>query len=113
MDLKVSDEDAARIADHLDMASDEFIGTYLTADYDGDHKFGQTPCPFLGDDDRCTIYDLRPKDCREYPHTDKKGFTFRTMGHANNALTCPVVFWIVEEMRKRSVRRRKRKRRRR
>jgi Fe-S-cluster containining protein len=113
MDLKVREADAARIAKHLDMAIDEFAEKYLATDEEGDRKFGQTPCPFLGDDDRCTIYELRPKDCREYPHMDKKGFTFRTMGHANNALTCPAVFWIVEETRKRSVRRRKRKRRRR
>ena len=39
-----------------------------------------------------------------YPHTDKDGFTFRTMSVANNALVCPAVFWIVEEMRKRSAR---------
>jgi hypothetical protein len=113
MDLKVREDDAARIAEHLDMASDEFAEEYLATDEEGDHKFGQMPCPFLGDDDRCTIYDLRPKDCREYPHTDKEGLTFRTIGVANNALTCPAVFWIVEEMLKRSVRRRRRKRRRR
>ena len=29
-------------------------------------------------------------------NTDKDGFTFRTMGVANNALVCPAVFWIVE-----------------
>ena len=45
--------------------------------------------------DRCTIYKVRPTDCREYPHTDKEGFTFRAMGVASNALACPAVFWIV------------------
>ena len=32
----------------------------------------------------------------------KEGFTFRTMGVANTVLTCPAVFWTVEEMNKRS-----------
>lgn len=44
----------------------------------------------------------------------KEGFTFRTMGVANTALTCPAVFWTVEEMNKRSEARKltsKRKRR--
>ena len=57
------------------------------------------PCPFFGADNRCTIYEVRPADCVEYPHTDKEGFTFRTHGHANNALVCPAVFYIVEQMR--------------
>jgi hypothetical protein len=57
------------------------------------------PCPFLVSDDRCTIYDVRPTVCREYPQTDKEGFSRRAMGVSNNALTCPAVFWIVEEVR--------------
>jgi Fe-S-cluster containining protein len=68
---------------------------------DNSYKARQKPCPFLGDDDRCTIYEMRPTVCREYPHTDKEGFTFRTMGVASNALVCPAVFWIVEQMKTR------------
>ena len=30
-----------------------------------------TPCPFLGEDSKCTIYDVRPEKCRGYPFTDK------------------------------------------
>ena len=37
------------------------------------------PCPFLAEDGRCTVYEVRPRDCAEYPHTQKKGFpTART-----------------------------------
>ena len=103
MDIKVSEEDAARIAGHLNVASAEFVERYLAVDEQGNHRFRQKPCPFLGEDDRCTVYEVRPTDCREYPHTDKEGFTFRTMGHANNALTCPAVFWIVEQMKQRAL----------
>ena len=103
MDIMFSDEDVERIAGHLDMEIDDFIQTYLEpADEDGPYKVRGKPCPFLSDDDRCKIYDVRPSVCREYPHTDKEGFTFRTMSVANNALVCPAVFWIVEEMKKRS-----------
>ncbi len=31
-----------------------------------------SPCPFLGDDNYCSVYEARPKACREYPHTDRK-----------------------------------------
>ena len=80
MDINFDDEDIERIADHLNVPVDQFIETYLEADDEnGPYKARQKPCPFLGDDDRCTIYDVRPTVCREYPHTDKEGFTFRTM----------------------------------
>ncbi len=103
LDIVFSDEDIERIAGHLDMKIDEFIQMYLELD-DDDRPYivRAKPCSFLGEDGRCTIYNVRPTVCREYPHTDKDGFTFRTIGVANNALVCPAVYWIVEEMKKRS-----------
>ena len=104
MDINFDDEDIERIAGHLNMPTAEFIETYLEADdEDGTYKARQKPCPFLGDDDRCTIYEVRPTVCREYPHTDKEGFTFRAMGVASNSLVCPAVFWIVEQMKQRAL----------
>ena len=104
MDINFSDEDIERIAGHLKMATAEFVETYLESDDENSpYKTRQKPCPFLSDDDRCTIYDVRPTVCREYPYTDKEGFTFRTMAVANNALRCPAVFWIVEQMKRRAL----------
>jgi Fe-S-cluster containining protein len=104
MDIVFTVEDIGRIADHLNMTVEEFVAVYLERDPDdGRYKARCKPCPFLGDDNRCTIYDVRPTVCREYPHTDKPGFTFRTIGHANNALACPAVFWIVEQMKRRAL----------
>jgi Fe-S-cluster containining protein len=93
--------DVCRIAEHLGVKPADFQTTYLKADEDGDLMLKTLPCPFLGTDNRCTIYDVRPRDCAEYPHTQKKGFTGRTHGIANNSLTCPAVFFIVEQMRAR------------
>lgn len=54
------------------------------------------------DDNGFLVHEVRPAACREYPHTDKEGFTSRTMLHANNAKDCPAVFWIVEQLRLRA-----------
>jgi len=67
----------------------------------------ETPCPFLGKDDRCTLYAIRPEACRDFPHTDKEGFIWRTYQHAANTLACPAVYYIVKHMRSRSRRRRR------
>jgi len=96
-------DDIEPIAAHLNMPTAELIEKFLVADEENDRYLaGQKPCPFLGDDNRCTIYEVRPTVCREYPHTDKEGFVFRTRGVANNALVCPAVFWLVEQMKRRA-----------
>ena len=93
--------DVRRIAEHLGIKATDFTTQYLKADDDGDLFLKTVPCPFLGTDNHCTIYDVRPRDCAEYPHTQKKGFTFRTHGVAGNTISCPAVFYIVERMRAR------------
>ncbi len=95
------EEDISRIAQHLKVTDTDFKATYLEADEVGDLFLKSLPCPFLADDGRCTIYEVRPKDCAEYPHTQKKEFASRTHLHADNTLVCPAVFWIVEELRAR------------
>jgi|GEM_PF-477708 len=93
--------DIERISQHLEMSSEHFIATYLEpGDEPGSFNTRQFPCPFLAEDNRCTIYEIRPTVCQDYPYTNKDGLVFRTMGVANSALTCPAVFWIVEEMKK-------------
>jgi len=104
LNIKFEPADIERIAGHLNMPTAEFIATYLEAgNEEGSYKARQKPCPFLGEDNRCTIYEIRPAVCQAYPHTDKEGFTFRTMGVAKNALICPAVFWIVEQMKQRAL----------
>lgn len=98
--VKLDAEDIRRISDHLAKTADEFVNEYLELDENREFRIRVKPCPFLGEDDHCSIYDVRPTLCREYPHTNKKGLVFRTMGIANNALTCLAVFWGVEQMRK-------------
>ncbi|HHB52620.1 MAG TPA: YkgJ family cysteine cluster protein, partial [Saprospiraceae bacterium] len=58
--------------------------------------FSQTPCVFLEDNNYCSIYEIRPKACREYPHTDSKKISLGLM--KKNISVCPAVFEIVEEL---------------
>jgi len=97
----LTDEDITRIAAHLSMSEETFIATYLEIDpEEGGHRTKAVPCPFLGEDDRCTIYEVRPQACQEFPHTDKKGFTRRIYLHTANMLSCPATFHVVKELRR-------------
>lgn len=83
------------------MKPGDFIDTYLRLDEENDYVLQQVPCPFLGDDNYCGIYDQRPKACREYPHTDRKDFYKISSLTIKNTSICPAAYNIVEEMKKR------------
>lgn len=93
--------DIERISKHFRIKPQEFIDRYLRIDEDHDHVLKQVPCAFLGADNYCSIYEVRPKACREYPHTDRK--KFHQIGNLTlkNMAICPAAFNIVEEMKKR------------
>src|ERR1700730_9983273 len=63
--------DITRISKHLKMREGDFIETYLRIDDEGDYVAKSKPCPFLGEDNYCSIYDVRPSDCVRFPYTDE------------------------------------------
>ena len=96
-----TDEDIERIAAYRGMTTAEFITTYLEEAEEGPgYRTRTTPCPLLGEDNKCTVYEVRPETCWKYPYTDQEVFWSRTSNHANNALACPAVFEIIERMKK-------------
>lgn len=97
----VTDKDVTRIARHFKMKEQQFIKTYLRVDEDNDFVMQSLPCPFLGADNYCSIYEVRPKACREFPHTDRRKFQQISNLTLKNVAICPAAFNIVEEMKKR------------
>jgi Fe-S-cluster containining protein len=94
------DTDIERLAKHLRMKSVEFVDKYLKVDDDGDQVLKTAPCPFLGNDNYCSVYEYRPKACREYPHTNRKKMVqIMELTHKNTQI-CPAVFEIVERLKK-------------
>ena len=93
-----TDKDISRIAKHLRVKPSEFVERYLRIDEDNDYVLQSVPCTFLGDDNRCSIYDVRPKACREFPHTDRiKQHQILNLTQKNVAV-CPAVYHIVEKL---------------
>jgi uncharacterized protein len=100
--VSLDDADIDRIASHLGIGRTEFIAAYLTPyPVEGRYHMNAMPCPLLGADDRCTVYEVRPACCRSYPNTDQEGFARRVYQHTANSEICPAVYHIVERMRKR------------
>ena len=62
--------DIRRISKFMRMSESVFIDRFLRMDEDGDYVVTQKPCPFLGENNMCDIYDVRPSDCARFPYTD-------------------------------------------
>ncbi len=90
--------DIDRLAKAFKMKVPAFIDAYLLQDEDNDYVLKSSPCPFLGSDNKCLVYEHRPKACREYPHTDRKRMHQITMLTYRNSLICPAVVRIVDQL---------------
>lgn len=90
--------DIKRISKHLRMKESSFIETYLKLDEDGDYVVKSTPCPFLGADNLCGIYEKRPSDCVRFPYTDEDIIVKRQQLTLKNSSFCPIVHYVLERL---------------
>lgn len=96
-----TDKDTERISKHLKMKVFDFKNQYLERDQDDFMVLKTVPCSFFDESDNsCFIYNVRPKACSEYPHTDRKKFIQITDLTAANTEVCPAAFSIVEKLKK-------------
>lgn len=96
-----TEKDVERIAKHLKMKAANFEGQYLERDEDDFMVLKSVPCNFFDESDNsCFIYDVRPKACAEYPHTNRKKFIQLTDLTLTNTEICPAAYNIVEELKK-------------
>jgi uncharacterized protein len=96
----ITETDLRRMASALKIKTVDFINEYLFQEEDENYVFRKTPCPFLGEDNYCAIYDSRPRACHEYPHTDRIRFYQILELTAKNTRVCPAVFNIIGLLRK-------------
>jgi len=92
------DKDIDRLAKHFRKRPSEFIEKYLHLDNEDDYVLNVAPCPFLGEDNYCSVYESRPRACREYPHTDRRKIHQLLDLTFKNTLVCPAVLEIVNRL---------------
>lgn len=92
--------DIKRISRHLGLRESELIDTYLKVDEEGDFVVRSTPCPFLGSDNFCSIYEVRPSDCARFPYTDEDVIVRRQQLTLKNSTFCPAVFFVLDKLAK-------------
>lgn len=94
-------KDVTRIAGHLGMEPAAFRDKWLHKEEDsGDWVNNLQPCQFLVDN-KCSIYEVRPADCAEFPHHNKKPFDLYNDTFVQNLHRCPATFVLVNNLEKR------------
>ena len=95
-----TERDITRISKHLGMTGSQFSQKYLKLDDDQEYVLTSAPCPFLNADNYCGVYDVRPKACSAYPHTDQVNQLGIMQLSQENANICPAVADIFNELAK-------------
>ena len=94
-----TEKDIQRISKYLKMKVHDFISQYLDRDSDDFYVLKKSPCTFLDlNDNSCFIYDVRPKACKEYPHTNRRKFIQITDLTIKNSEICPAAYNIIEAL---------------
>lgn len=93
-------EDIPKDAELLGMTTKEFIEKYLReVPNSGGYNTKNCPCDFFVDN-ACILGDSRPDTCKEFPHTDKEDRMGSLLSIIENTSVCPVVYEIMEELKK-------------
>jgi len=93
-----TEKDISRISKFFKLKEHQFAEKYLRRDEDDFMVLKSAPCIFLDSDNSCSIYDVRPKACSEYPHTNRKKFIQLTELTLKNTEICPAVYNMVETL---------------
>lgn len=91
-------EDIDRLAKRFKLGTTDFIHRHLQLDEQNDYVLQQVPCPFLGADNYCSIYEDRPEACRDFPHTHRHKMHRQLDITAQNAEICPAVYHMTRRM---------------
>ena len=86
---QLKESDIKRAAKSIGMDLQDFVDTQLRRDEDNDWVFLHMPCPFSEADNRCSIYDQRPRACVDYPHTEERNIQRKLVRLAHNTEFCP------------------------
>jgi len=95
--INVTQDEVGKLAGHLRLTESETRGQYIEESQQGNCFVNTIPCHFLREN-KCTIYEARFTECRDFPHLHKPGFKDRLGGTLMHYGRCPIVYHVIEEM---------------
>lgn len=100
--VPVDDAEAERLAERIALPILQFRKQYLTTtdEDEGLPAMDAHPCAFLHGNE-CSVYEARPQVCRGYPYIGGD-IASRMIGIIERAGVCPIVFEMLEQLKKRT-----------
>jgi Fe-S-cluster containining protein len=98
--INVTTDEVDGLAAYFNEPRDTVKEKYIEESQGGNFFINVMPCHFLKDK-KCTIYENRFTECRDFPHLHKPGFKARLAGTLNYYGMCPIIYNVVEEMKSR------------
>lgn len=96
--INVDESDAEMLANHLNLEKEQFYKKYIERSSQGSLAvMNAIPCHFLNEN-KCTVYEARPTECREFPGLHHKGFTKRLFTIFMHYDRCPIIYNVVERL---------------
>lgn len=96
--ISLSEDEIDDIVSYLNLSRQEFIENNLIESIHGYEL--DSPCQFLGTNGICGIESCKPEECRAFPYTDRPDRLESLLGMVSFAEECPVVFEILERLKK-------------
>ena len=95
--INVEQEEADDLTNYLGITKEEFEKRYVEKSDSGMMIVNTIPCHFLNDN-KCTVYEHRFADCRNFPNLHLPGFTTRLFATFMHYGRCPIIYNVVEEL---------------
>lgn len=95
--INVEPEELEPISNRLQMSVSEIKSRFIEESSQGQLIINTIPCHFL-EDSKCTVYESRFTECREFPHLHKKGFTNRLFGIFMHYERCAIISGTIERL---------------
>jgi Fe-S-cluster containining protein len=95
--INVTKNEAQLAAKHLEISVEDFKNKYIEESLAGEYIINTIPCHFLTEK-KCSIYENRFNECREFPHLHKPNFNDRLFGTLIHYSICPIIYNVVEQL---------------
>jgi uncharacterized protein len=97
--INITQEEIKGLADFMQLSEAETREKYIEESMAGNTFISSVPCHFLSGS-MCSIYPQRFTECRDFPHLHKPGFKKRFSGTLLHYGNCPIVYNVVEEVKR-------------
>ncbi len=95
--INVEPDELEPLSVRLQISVPEIRSRFIEESSQGQMIINTIPCHFL-ENSKCTVYESRFSECREFPHLHKKGFTRRLFGTFMHYERCAIISGTIERL---------------